>query len=105
MHKRTKMVAIPPKVRQEVENRDGHRCIFCNSSNCRGEAHYIGRAQGGLGVPKNIITVCQSCHREMDNGKNTQRYREIAKKYLMSKYPDWDEEDLVFNKWKGFKYQ
>lgn len=105
MHKRTKMVAIPPKVRQEVEDRDGHRCIFCHSPNCRGEAHYIGRAQGGLGIPKNLVSVCQYCHREMDNGKDIQRYRDIAKEYLMSIYPDWNEKDLVYNKWEGLKFQ
>lgn len=105
MHKRTKAVAIPPKIRQEVEERDGHRCVFCHSSECRGEAHYIGRAQGGLGIPKNLLTVCRECHRQLDNGQATQLYRQRARDYLMSIYPDWNEDDLVYNKWKGFKYQ
>ena len=100
MHKRTKATSIPPKVRQEVEERDGHRCIFCKSHNCRGEAHYIGRAQGGLGIAKNILCVCPNCHRELDNGLNTKKYREMARNYLMSCYPDWDEKDLVYNKWR-----
>lgn len=98
--KRTKACSISPKIRQEVEERDGHRCIFCKSYQCRGEAHYIGRGQGGLGIPQNLITVCRSCHREMDNGLNTKRYREIAKEYLMSCYPDWNEKDLVYDKWR-----
>ena len=104
MQKRTKAVAIPPKVRQEVEERDNHQCIFCKSPYCRGEAHYINRSQGGLGIAKNLVTVCSECHRQMDNGKDIERYRKIAREYLMSKYLDWKEEDLIFNKWKGFKY-
>ena len=98
--KRTKACSISPKVRQEVEERDGHQCIFCKSYQCRGEAHFIGRAQGGLGIPKNLICVCRNCHRELDNGLNTKRYREIAREYLKSCYPDWNEKDLVYDKWR-----
>ena len=105
MHKRTKAVAIPPKIRQEVEERDGHKCIFCGSPECRGEAHYINRSQGGLGVPKNLVTVCSACHRQMDNGQMIKVYRQKAKEYLMSQYPDWNEDDLIYNKWKNLKYQ
>ena len=71
MHKRTKAVAIPPKVKKDVEERDNHECIFCHSSNARGEAHYINRSQGGLGIPQNLLTTCPYCHREMDNGLHT----------------------------------
>ena len=99
--KRTKACEISPKVRKEVEERDKHRCIFCHSPTCRGEAHFIGRAQGGLGVPKNILTVCPYCHREMDNGLNTKEYREFALRYLKSIYPDWDEKDVVYDKWSA----
>lgn len=102
--KRTKATSIPPKIREEVEERDGHRCVFCNSPNCRGEAHYIARSHGGLGIPMNLITVCRECHREMDNGSNTKLFKDIAKTYLQSIYPDWNEKDLIYKKWEGFKY-
>lgn len=105
MHKRTKAVAIPPKVKEEVEQRDNHCCIFCGSPNARGEAHFIARSQGGLGIAKNLITCCRTCHSQMDNGQATKLYREKAKAYLMSKYPDWNEEELIYHKWKGFEYQ
>ena len=100
MHARTKAVAITPKVRAAVEERDGHKCIFCGSYEARGEAHYINRSQGGLGVEQNIVTTCRICHGEMDNGKNTKLYREIAREYLKSQYPDWDESKLVYDKWR-----
>lgn len=103
--RRTKATDIPPKVKKEVEERDNHRCIFCGSPNAKGEMHYIRRSQGGLGIPKNLLTGCRSCHSKFDEGKEKEVYRQIAKEYLKSIYPDWNEEDLVFNKWKGFKYQ
>ena len=53
MHKRTRMVAITPEVRQAVEERDGHCCIFCGRPG-RGEAHFVNRSQGGLGFLKTL---------------------------------------------------
>lgn len=99
--KRTKACEIKPKVRHEVEERDKHQCIFCGSFYARGEGHYIARSQGGLGIPQNLITVCRKCHGEMDNGMNTKRYRDIARAYLKSIYPDWDEKNLIYKKWSN----
>lgn len=98
--KRTKACEIPPEVREKVEDRDNHCCIFCGSPEARGEAHFINRSQGGLGIEENIVTVCRNCHREMDNGLNTKLYRNMAEEYLKSKYPDWNKSKLVFNKWR-----
>ena len=97
--KRTKAVAITPEVRNEVEERDGHCCIFCGRPG-RGEAHFVNRSQGGLGIPENIITVCRACHAAMDNGQATKLYRQKAEEYLKSKYSDWDRSKLVYDKWR-----
>lgn len=99
MHKRTKAVAITPEVRKQVEERDGYSCIFCGKPG-RGEAHFINRSQGGLGIPENIITACRYCHGQMDNGQATKLYRAKAEEYLKSKYPDWDRSKLVYDKWR-----
>ena len=108
MQKRTKATSIPPKIREAVEKRDSINgvpcCIFCHSANARGEAHVISRAHGGLGIERNIVCVCRNCHSCMDNSVYRDMYIEKAKEYLKSKYPDWNEEDLVYNKWKGLKY-
>lgn len=98
--KRTKACEIPREVREAVEKRDNHCCIFCGSPEARGEAHFVNRSQGGLGIEENIVTVCRNCHREMDNGLNTKLYRSIAEEYLKSKYPNWNKSKLVFNKWR-----
>lgn len=105
MNNRTKATNISSKIRQEVEERDNHQCVFCHTTtDVRGEAHYIRRSQAGLGIPQNLLTVCRRCHRQLDEGHAKKLYRKRAKEYLQSKYPDWNEENLIYNKWKDFKY-
>lgn len=97
--KRTRACEITPAVRAIVEIRDGGRCIFCNAPG-RGEAHFVNRSQGGLGIPENIITVCRFCHNQMDNGLASKLYRIKAEEYLKRQYPEWDKSKLVYNKWR-----
>ncbi len=105
MHNRTKAVAIPSDVKKAVEKRDNYMCIFCKETrNVHGEAHIIARSQGGLGIEKNLVTVCRKCHDLMDNSQARSLYVEKAKEYMKSIYPDWNEHDLVYNKWDRLKY-
>jgi len=98
MHKRTKALQIPKKVKDAVYERDNGLCIFCHHP---GDpvAHFVARSQGGLGIEENIITACSFCHRLMDSTTMRERMKIIARKYLKSKYPDWNEEDLYYKKW------
>ena len=98
MHKRTKALQINPKVKAKVYERDGGLCIFCKQP---GDpvAHFVSRAQGGLGIEENIITACSHCHRKMDATTNREYMKDIARVYLRSKYPDWDEKELYYKKW------
>lgn len=95
--KRTKALEIPKKVKERVYERDGGLCVMCG---CVGmpNAHFIARSQGGLGIEENILTLCFNCHRQYDQSINRKRMREYFREYLMSKYPDWDEEKLVYKK-------
>ena len=99
MHKRTKAVAITPEVRRQVEERDGHCCIFCGKQGS-GNAHVVNRSQGGLGIPENLVTACWPCHSAMDNGQAGKLLRMKAEEYLKSIYPDWDKSKLVYDKWR-----
>ena len=99
MHKRTKALQIPMKVKRIVYERDNGMCIFCK---CPGDpvAHFIARSQGGLGIEENIICVCAFCHSRLDNSTDRERMKDKARAYLKSKYPDWDESKLYYNKWQ-----
>ena len=100
MHKRTKATSIPPEVKQAVGSRDNWTCIVCGS---RGDpiAHVVNRSQGGMGVEENIVTLCTTCHREMDNGMNGPMLRAICEAYLREKYIGWSREKVIYDKWKG----
>lgn len=101
-HKQTKATDIPAKVKVRVWERDDHRCIFCkilvnwHYACC----HYIPRSAGGLGIEENIFTACDNCHREQDDGFNTDNMTEYVKQYLKSIYgSNWSEEELIYRKY------
>lgn len=99
MHQRTKASQIPKDVKEAVWKRDNERCVVCGVW-CPPECaccHFIGRGRLGLGIEENIITLCAEHHRKLDNGEYG---REEIRSYLKSKYPGWNEKDLVYSKWK-----
>lgn len=99
MKKITKAVAIPASVKRVVEERDGGRCIICGNPGSP-NAHYIARSHLGLGIPGNIVTLCQECHREYDQSPNREAYRAEIEKYLRKKHPGWNPEELIYKKWR-----
>ncbi len=102
-HSQTKKYEIPPKVKVNVWERDNHKCIFCGKyvDWTKANAHYIPRGLGGLGIEENIFTACDDCHREQDNGLNSDVLTEYARIYLSNIYGEtWKEEDLIFRKYK-----
>lgn len=101
-HKQTKATSISKKVKEAVWERDGRRCIFCNKLVCfeNANAHFIPRSAGGLGIEENVFTACDDCHREQDNGLNTEEYDQKAESYLKSIYgPAWDKSKLIYKKY------
>lgn len=104
--KRSQACDISPKVKQEVWERDNHRCIICGSPLAAPNAHYIPRSAGGLGIPENIVTLCTNfspnrCHYRYDFGSADDREQigQQIEDYLRGIYPDWDPEKLVYKKY------
>ena len=56
---------IPPRVRREVQARDQHRCRApgCGRTRFLEVHHIVARSRGGSNRPKNLVTLCASCHR------------------------------------------
>ena len=98
MQKRSKACDISKTVKNIVWERDHHMCIICGNPYAMPNAHYIRRSHGGLGIPKNVVTLCQSCHHEFDNGKSGIHIKALVRDYLKTKYPDWNEYDLIYKK-------
>ena len=97
--RRTKACDISDKVRKEVRERDQDACIFCHRYGSQ-VAHYVARSHAGLGIPQNLVLACVECHTRMDNSTDREMMKEKARAYLKSKYPDWDESKLYYNKWQ-----
>lgn len=110
--KRTRATEFRAIDRATIADRDSG-CIFCNMNYFNEELnmyeksnfqtmHYIPRSQGGLGIPQNGAVGCIGHHAMLDNGNKGRgpEMKELFKKYLQSKYPDWDESELVFNKYR-----
>ena len=114
MQKRAKALLIPIEVKKSVAYRDevnGWPCCFwcgapapSSSPLAFSNAHYIARSQGGLGIEKNIITLCPICHKTFDQPSTDDQVRtsvlmkEHIGKYLKNHYPNWQEKDLVYKK-------
>ena len=96
--KRTKALDIPKSVKDKVWERDRHSCIVCGSSQAMPNAHYIPRSKSGLGIPENIVTLCQHCHHEFDNTTRRKELREYIKAYLDIHYPDFEDESRIYKK-------
>ena len=101
-HRQTKEKEIPKKVKETVWKRDKYKCIFCHKQvpvECAC-CHFIPRSAGGLGIPENIFTACEDCHREQDNGKNTKLYDQKAERHLKRIYgANWDKSKLIYKKY------
>lgn len=102
MKKLTKALAISSKVKEAVRQRDSIDgwpcCIYCGSPYALPEAHYLPRSHLGLGIEENILTLCRECHEAYDRSRKREEMKAFFKDYLQSKYPDWNENDLVYKK-------
>lgn len=106
--KRTKALEIPIEVKKKVAERDsidGHPCcIWCGkpapTSNplAFSNAHFVSRGQAGLGIEENILTLCWECHLRFDQSTDREEMKSFFRCYLKSKYPDWDDENLIYKK-------
>lgn len=103
---RTKAVSIPREVKKAVAVRDTYDgwvcCILCGkpapSETAWCCAHYIPRSQGGLGIERNIITLCPDCHRDYDQSTKRAEIKSYIRAYLQMAYTDWNEQNLTYRK-------
>jgi 5-methylcytosine-specific restriction endonuclease McrA len=96
-HKQTIACDISPKVKAAVRERDGGRCVICGEPG-EPNMHFIGRAQGGLGIEENIATGCTKCHHLYDNGDKRKEYGLKIENHLKRHYPGWSKSKLIYDR-------
>lgn len=104
MRKDTRARSFTIRDKQRIADRDSIDgwpcCIWCGTPAPEelvwSNAHYISRAQGGLGIPENGLTLCPICHRNYDQTTARKPMREFFREYLMRRHEGWREENLVY---------
>lgn len=108
MRKDTKARDFDRKAKLAIMHRDTVEgwpcCVFCraaapsDTSPVWSNAHYISRAQGGLGIPENGLTLCPECHMSYDQTTARAEMRGYFREYLSEHYEDWSEDALIYRK-------
>ena len=106
MRKDTKARDFDRKAKIAISERDSIDgwpcCVYCGAAApaplAWSNAHFISRAQGGLGIPENGLTLCPECHRKYDQTTARDKMRQFFREYLRMIYYDWNEEYLVYRK-------
>ncbi len=103
-HTQTKKTEISKKIKYEVWERDHRQCILCGRPVSYEYAccHYIPRSAGGLGIPENIFTACDTCHRKQDNGLNSRELTKMVEGYLKACYgKKIKKSELIYKKYRS----
>ena len=106
MRKDTKARDFDRKAKEAISERDSIGdwpcCVYCGAAApaplAWSNAHFISRAQGGLGIPENGLTLCPACHRKYDQTTARPEMRGFFREYLKEHYEDWSEEALIYRK-------
>lgn len=61
---------IPSALREMVFDRDGYRCVWCDSEEDIELDHIVPFSRGGSDSESNLQTLCRSCNRSKGNNDN-----------------------------------
>jgi hypothetical protein len=56
---------VPQKVRADVLQRDGHKCLLCGASEDLRVKHIVSVTKGGISEADNLQTLCATCSRNV----------------------------------------
>lgn len=62
--KKNKGAKVSPQKRAKIYARDGHRCLYCGTTEDLTLDHIIPRSKGGSNRYQNLRTLCRPCNME-----------------------------------------
>lgn len=69
---------VSPALRQEIFDRDGHRCQHCGSAESLTIDHIVPTSLGGDSAPENLQVLCLSCNSRKGDRPNSDYAKETA---------------------------
>jgi len=54
------------------------RCYFCRETECLQEHHVVPRRMGGSDDEENLLTLCPTCHRKLEDTYSSRFYRKVS---------------------------
>jgi len=56
-----------PLTRHNIYRRDGHKCVYCESTKRLTLDHVLPKSRGGKNTWENLVTCCAKCNGKKDN--------------------------------------
>lgn len=78
-----------PLTRQNVYNRDGHKCAYCNSTKKLTLDHITPKSKGGKNTWLNLVTCCSKCNCKKDNKTPSEANMVLKIKPYVPNYADF----------------
>jgi 5-methylcytosine-specific restriction endonuclease McrA len=72
-----KRPGVPPFIRRSVFDRDGNRCVECNSTERLEVDHILAVVFGGSDEISNLQILCRKCNREKGPQSHAKTRREL----------------------------
>jgi HNH endonuclease len=68
-------------LKKDVKDRDGWRCVVCESDTDLHVHHKIPRRLGGINHQHNLVTLCASCHKAIETADVQRAYKKCLINY------------------------
>ena len=87
-------------LKTEVKNRDGWKCVICDSDKDLHVHHKIPRKFGGVHHMNNLVTLCASCHKVIETADIKQAFKKCFSNFQRNKYNQIDKKQYSEDKSK-----
>lgn len=93
-----------PLSRYNVFRRDGHRCVYCGTSDDLTLDHVLPKSRGGANTWKNLVTCCKVCNLKKDNMTPEEANMKMLRNPYSPTYIEFIERmnGVIKEEWKQF---
>lgn len=86
------------ELKQEVKDRDGWKCVICESETDLHVHHKIPRNKGGIHHKENLVTLCASCHGAVETADIQHAFKKCLANYKKRKFSQISRHNLSQDK-------